>query len=241
MPKYRKLHTCTLDSLDMASMPDDFTRLTWLMLPLILSREGTTIYSGRYLRSKLYPLREDVTPEAIQTSVDWLIEKEMLFPYGYEGRQYLWCPTFRKYQGCTEREAESTFPSPPLELIAQFYPDGHAVQPRAGHDKLMSKSCSQVDAQVDADTNAQVDALTDELVGAVYTAWMEARGGTLNSLEAEEIGGLIDEHGADVVLAGIREAIRGNRRDKPNLNYLRAIVGNTKKPNTARVDPGGVI
>ena len=27
MPKYRKLHTSVLDSLDLDAMPDDFTRL----------------------------------------------------------------------------------------------------------------------------------------------------------------------------------------------------------------------
>ena len=34
MPRYRKLHTKTLESLDINDMPDDFCRLFWTLLPL---------------------------------------------------------------------------------------------------------------------------------------------------------------------------------------------------------------
>lgn len=37
MPQWRKLHTKSLDSLDINDMPDDFCRVLWLMLPLALA------------------------------------------------------------------------------------------------------------------------------------------------------------------------------------------------------------
>ena len=51
MPKYRKLHTKTVESLDLNEMPDDLTRLMWVLLPLALCREGRGLHSGAYLQS----------------------------------------------------------------------------------------------------------------------------------------------------------------------------------------------
>jgi len=71
MPQWRKLHSKTLDSLDVNDMPDDFTRLLWVILPLILDRCGRGIDSAAWVRAKAFPLREDVTPEAVATALDW--------------------------------------------------------------------------------------------------------------------------------------------------------------------------
>jgi len=60
MLRYRKLHTKTVYSLDVNDMPDDFTRLFWVLPPLGLSREGTALDHPGYIKSKLFPLREDV-------------------------------------------------------------------------------------------------------------------------------------------------------------------------------------
>lgn len=40
MPKYRKLWIKTVESHDINEMPDDFTRLLWVLLPLGLDSEG---------------------------------------------------------------------------------------------------------------------------------------------------------------------------------------------------------
>ncbi|NLF00101.1 MAG: hypothetical protein GX601_03900, partial [Anaerolineales bacterium] len=51
MPQWRKLHTATLEDWDLHAMPDDFTRLLWLLLPLVLDREGRGIDSSTWLRA----------------------------------------------------------------------------------------------------------------------------------------------------------------------------------------------
>jgi len=158
MPKYRKLHACTLDSLDLAAMPDDFTRLMWLMFPLILSRDGTTLDHPHYLRSKLFPLRSDVSEEMISAALDWFIERGMVKRYKADERGYLYFPTFSKYQGDTKREAESTFPPPPAELVN---PDC-TTNSRPTHEPVTTNSRSQVDAQVDAQVEVDADARAHE-------------------------------------------------------------------------------
>jgi hypothetical protein len=60
MPRWRKLHTKTVDSFDFNDMPDDFTRLLWTLLPLGLDRSGRGIDNSAWVRSKIFPLREDV-------------------------------------------------------------------------------------------------------------------------------------------------------------------------------------
>ena len=236
MPKYRKLHTCTLDSLDLAAMPDDFTRLTWLMFPLILSREGTTLDHSHYLRSKLFPLRTDVSEEMVARAVQWFKERGMAQNYTVSDRNYLWFPSFTKYQGNTEREGASTFPPPPAELVnsqsacnSQDAPEPVNSQPtRSSHDTpelVVTNSGSQVDTQV----NAQVDADADSATGACFKAWQEARGGAINALDAEQVGDLVDEYSAEWVTEAIKEA-NLSRQDKiVSLAYVRAILERWKR------------
>jgi len=79
MPRYRKLHVKTLESLDMNDMPDDFTRLMWVLLPLALCREGRGVHHAAWLKSKLFPLRFDVTEEMVEASIpeaQWRSVKE---------------------------------------------------------------------------------------------------------------------------------------------------------------------
>ena len=61
MPRYRKLHVKTVESLDINDMPDDFTRLMWVLLPLGLCREGRGIDNPAWIKSKLFPMRLDVS------------------------------------------------------------------------------------------------------------------------------------------------------------------------------------
>ena len=65
MPQWRKLHLKTIESLDINAMPDDFTRLLWIMLSLIADREGRGLHLPVWIRSKAFPLREDVTLDQV--------------------------------------------------------------------------------------------------------------------------------------------------------------------------------
>ena len=115
MPKYRQLHTKIIDSFDFNEMPDDFTRVVWLLLPLILDSEGRGIDNMDWIKSKMFPLRQDVTTGKLARVFTWLESHKMIHRYSVNGREYFYIPTFRIYQHGTEKEAKSLLPSP-LEL-----------------------------------------------------------------------------------------------------------------------------
>jgi len=139
MPQWRKLHAKTLDSVDVAEMPDDFTRLTWLMLPLIADREGRAIDDANWLRSKLFPLRRDVTLEMIDAVMCWYATRGMIERYEVSGRHYFALINFGLYQGNTEREAESVIPAPVKQA--------RKSKSRPTHELVVSKSMPDVDAE----------------------------------------------------------------------------------------------
>lgn len=117
MPQWRKLHVKTIDSVDINEMPDDFHRLTWLMLPLVLDSAGRAIDNSAWLRSKLYPMRQDVTAEQVEAVVAWCAARCMIERYEVGDRKFFQVPTFEKYQGKTDREAVSVIPDKPKKPL----------------------------------------------------------------------------------------------------------------------------
>lgn len=174
MPQYRKLHVSTIDSLDVADMPDDFTRLTWLLLPLIVCSEGRGVDIPHWLMSKLYPLRTDVSPDMVAAAMDWFTQRGMVNRYEANGRPYFYLVNFAKYQGDTRREADSPYPPPPADpeplMTYKTEPTDMPEQPdlaavdllttnsRVGHELVATNSRSDADAYADANTKAGRDA-----------------------------------------------------------------------------------
>jgi hypothetical protein len=116
MPKYRSLHTKILNSDDFNAMPDDFTRLIWTLLPLILDREGRGLNDISWIKSNLFPRRVDyIDNNQLRSAFDWFADpkRKMVIYYEVHGHKYFYIPTFKDYQYRTEREAPSVIPSPP--------------------------------------------------------------------------------------------------------------------------------
>lgn len=111
MPHFRKLHIKTLNSLDFDALPDDFARLTWTLLPLISCKEGRGMMHLSWLRSQLYPLRNDVTDEMISAAMQSFIGLDMVVIYSIQGRDYYQITKWHEYQN-TKREADSPYPEP---------------------------------------------------------------------------------------------------------------------------------
>lgn len=124
MPQWRKLHVKILDSLDVNGLPDDFHRLSWVLLPLCLDSEGRGLDDATWLRSKLFPLRRDVTPEMIEQFMVCVTQRGMIERYEVDGRHYFQVPTFHKYQA-TDRETRSIIPAP----------DGYEPNPKIKPDR----------------------------------------------------------------------------------------------------------
>jgi hypothetical protein len=93
-------------------MPDDFTRLTWLLLPLIVCKEGRAVDLPQWIAAKLYPARVDVDASMIAAALDWFAARDMIRRYTVNGRHYFYLTNFHKHQGDTGREADSPYPAP---------------------------------------------------------------------------------------------------------------------------------
>jgi len=111
MPHWRKLHVKTTDSLDVNDMPDDFTRLMWVLLPLKVCKEGRGLDMPEWIKSQLFPLRSDITLEQVESAVSWYHDRGMIRRYVADGRPYFQIRKWHDHQS-TSREAESNFPAP---------------------------------------------------------------------------------------------------------------------------------
>lgn len=119
MPKYRQLHTKIVDSYDFNDMPDDFTRVFWILLTVTVDSEGRALDNSSWLRSRMFPLRENMDTKPIDKAMDWLSHRRMIIRYSSNGRNYFYIPTFKSYQSGTEKEAKSVLPEPP-ELLQSY-------------------------------------------------------------------------------------------------------------------------
>lgn len=146
MPKWRKLHVKILDSEDFNEFPDDFTRLFWVLLPLVVDSEGRGKDIPSWLKSNVFPLREDVSYEQIEKGMQCFEDNGMIGRYEVGGRKYFYLVNFSHYQGNTEKEAESVIPAP-----SGLTPD-------------LLKSNSSLDSDSDADA---------EEMQAILTTWKE--------------------------------------------------------------------
>jgi hypothetical protein len=152
MPQWRKLHVKATESLDINDMPDDFTRLLWVMLPLGLDCEGRGMDNPSWIKAKIMPLRMDVTHEMIECAMAWYENRDMIQRYEVNDRKYFLARAFKIYQGNTAREAPSSFPPPPREPFNS----------RVTHDQLLSNSSTEErrdrgDSEVEVDANGDGD------------------------------------------------------------------------------------
>ena len=164
MPRYRKLHTKVTESLDVNDMPDDFTRLLWVMLPLALCREGRGVNNPSWVRSKVFPLRQDVTLDMVTAALGWYALRKMTVFYSVNGRDYFHVPTFHKYQGNTVKEAESIYPAPPdaepipAEVETSSEPTPDEVETSSVTDSIFNIQYSDSDSDADAIGNSDAGA-----------------------------------------------------------------------------------
>ena len=152
MPKYRALHLKIIDSFDFNEMPNDFFRVTWMLLTLIADSAGRGIDNAAWIRSKMYPLREDVTGTAITAAFDWFAQRGMIVRYIVNGKNYFFIPSFDKYQSHLEREAKSILPAPETLM------SNSGVTP----EEVKRKSTTYASASVNESVNEIVCVKDDE-------------------------------------------------------------------------------
>ena len=161
MPKYRSIHTKITQSFDVNDMPDDFTRLVWVMLPLGLDCEGRGIFDYSWIKSKIFPLRKDISEKKLKKSLDWFISRKnpdtklgMIEIYSVDGREYFYVPNFKTYQRGLDKEAPSILPAPALPTNSRPTPDQvQSNSPLKAEAKL--KANAKVEAKADVKTEPE--------------------------------------------------------------------------------------
>ena len=128
-------------------MPDDFTRVFWLLLIVAADSEGRMIDNYAWLRSRMYPLRSDVKDAQIEATLTWLVSRGMIVRYTVDGRGYFYIVKFKSYQTGTEREAKSTLPAPPELLATNSRVSQELVRPAASVSVYESVSVSVSEPQ----------------------------------------------------------------------------------------------
>ena len=148
MPKYRKFYVKATESWDINDMPDDFTRLLWVMLPLGLCREGRGVDNPAWIKAKIFPLRQDVTAEMINAATDWYTDRGMVERYEVGDRKFFRIVKWHEHQGSTVKEAESIYPPPPQDETAeQSEPSPELVKSESGTDSVCSIQYLDSDSQ----------------------------------------------------------------------------------------------
>jgi len=163
MPKYRKTWTKTLDSFDFNEMPDDFCRVVWLLLPLILDSEGRGIDLPAWVRSRMFPLRRVVDEADIKRAFDFFESRKMIVRYKVDGRSYFYSVNWTSYQSGTEKESPSLLPPPPSIEKEQSGEGQEPVKSLSGGDQ------AEVGAAESASASESVNASEFEFVQTPFT------------------------------------------------------------------------
>lgn len=144
MPKYRQLHTKIIDSFDFNEMPNDFIRVFWMLLIVTADSQGRMIDNPVWVRSKMFPMRDNVKSSEITSAIDWLANRKMIVRYEVDNKGYFYIPSFQSHQTGTSKEAQSLLPAPP-----------EPVNSYSGVTPELVQSYSASDA--DADTYTEAD------------------------------------------------------------------------------------
>jgi hypothetical protein len=236
MPKYRQLHLKIIDSDDFNAMPNDFTRVVWMMLMLIVDSEGRGIGNYSWIKSKMFPMREDVTNDQIKESFEWLANKEMIIFYDIENRRYFYIPTFKDYQTGTAKEGKSYLPAPPITTNTNSVVTPELVQSSSNDTVLYciesELHCIEEETISKIPTERNVERIFTEVTGMVSIPNNERRGGYV-----EAIMQMLQSYGRDETYKRMKSAWdtwvdkvgkNGKSYSKTNLAWIDfAIAGET--------------
>lgn len=98
---------CRSDSIDGLSWFEEV-----LFYRLIVSCDDYGRFDGRpaIIKNCLFPLKENLTIKAVADAIKTLASKELVALYEFEGKPYLYLPTWKEHQ--TTRATKSKYPAP---------------------------------------------------------------------------------------------------------------------------------
>ena len=215
-PKYRNIHTKIIDSFDFNAMPDDFTRVVWMLLIVVVDSEGRGIDNPAWLRSKLFPMRTDVELDQINNSFDWLSERKMIIRYEANNLSYFYIPSFKTHQRGLEKEAASLFPPCPDQLQTNS-----GVTLDLGKSKSRSESESESETNTDSYSDTNTKAAQVPELSKIIKFYESEIGLVTKTISDKIISYLDDKTNPQWILDAIRIAVEHNAR---NWAYIEAIL-----------------
>lgn len=104
---------CVSDSIDSLSWFEEV-----LFYRLIVNCDDYGRFDGRaaVIKSRLFPLKDSVTVKAVSDAINKLASAELVTLYVFEGKPYLYLPTWDKHQQVRARR--SKYPEPSSDLIS---------------------------------------------------------------------------------------------------------------------------
>ena len=200
MTRYRKLYTRATESLDINDMPDDFTRLLWVMLPLGMDSAGRGYDNTNWIKAKIMPLRDDVMPAMIDAAISWYAERGMVERYVVNGRKYFCITNWERYQGDTSRESKSELPPSPTQELLMSNSGVIQDELRAAESVVESESVYESESAVASASAQSVFRVYEEEIGA------------LTPLIAQSLEDDVLEHGESWVCEALRIASQNGKR-----------------------------
>ena len=107
---------CTSDSIDCLSWFEEV-----LFYRLIVNCDDYGRFDGRaaIIKNRLFPLKENLTAASVEKAISQLANAGLVTLYVFEGKPYLYLPTWAEHQNV--RAKKSKYPSPECNLKSSEY------------------------------------------------------------------------------------------------------------------------
>ena len=151
---------------------DDIDGLSWfeevVFYRLIVNCDDYGRFDGRpaVLKNRLFPLKESVTLKSVTEAVHTLASAGLVVLYEYEGKPYLYIPTWTKHQNV--RAKRSKYPEPPVDNSVEKSADSICEQMQSSESKSPrtrtreSNTTSESESYSESSSeSARADELTD--------------------------------------------------------------------------------
>lgn len=138
---------CLSDNLDQVSWFDEV-----LFYRLIVNCDDYGRFDGRItvLKSRLFPLKNDLTHRTVKEAVNRLVSAGLVVLYLHDGKPYLYLPTWNDHQNV--RAKKSKYPEPPSKSTCKLmYADDFTV---CGEEQIVENSVENLLKDVENSTES---------------------------------------------------------------------------------------
>lgn len=218
-----KESVCTSDSIDSLSWFEEV-----LFYRLIVNCDDFGRFDGRpiVIKNRLFPLKENLTTKAVTDALNKLASAELVALYEYEGKPYLYLPSWTVHQ--QTRATKSKYPSP----VGNLKPSESTCKQMISDDINENQGISNAPVFVFENRESLYEnreaenAHAREPVAAVVSAYAQKINPTPSTACLSELEGFVDALGAELCLKAIDIATDANARD---WRYIKVILADWQR------------